>query len=139
MNKFTETEFIFSESKDKAKAIIKELANIKGKNEAMEIIYKSLSYDNTSRQILSGSINNLFVLIAKEEYYNIIKEYRNIISKEDLPKQENYYSINSFFIEQKEKEMKNYFIQLLSLLLKLYDDNSKKNEEKKSNMKIKME
>ena len=139
MNKFTETEFIFSESKDKAKAIIKELANIKGKNEAMEIIYKSLSYDNTSRQILSGSINNLFVLIAKEEYYNIIKEYRNIISKEDLPKQENYYSINSFFIAQNEKEMKNYFIQLLSLLLKLYDDNSKKNQEKKSNMKIKME
>ena len=72
MNKFTETEFVFSESKDKAKAIIKELANVKGKNEAMKIIYKSLSYVITSRQILSGSIN-------RKLFYTIIKFIIKII------------------------------------------------------------
>ena len=72
MNKFTETEFIFSESKDKAKAIIKELANVKGKNEAMKIIYKSLSYVITSRQILSGAIN-------RKLFYTIIKFIIKII------------------------------------------------------------
>ena len=126
MTKFTETELIFNESKDKAKEIINYLLNIEEKNKAMEIIYEALSYDNTSRHILSESINKLFILNAKEEYYNIIKEYRNVICKEDLQNNENYYSNNAFFIAQNEKEMKNYFIQLLNLLIKLYGDNTRK-------------
>jgi len=125
MNQFTETEFIFSKSKEEAKNLIKNLNDIKEKNDAISMIYKALSYDNTNRYIFSRVLNKLFKLGAKEEYYNIIKEYRMVICEEDLIKNGNNLSINEFFIPKNEKEMKNYFINLLILLVKLYDKDSR--------------
>ena len=126
MTKFTETEFIFSKSKEMAKKIIENLKNNEIKNDVMEIIYKALSYDNTSRLIISKSLNKLYFLGAKEEYYSIIKEYKMVICEEDLRQNGNIYSINDFFIAKNEIEIKNILMNVLNLLIKLYDDDSRK-------------
>ena len=121
ISKFSEKEFNIFESKKIASEIISEINNIKNKDELLEKIYKALSYDNTSALILSEALEKLYNLNLKEEYLNLLKEYRMIISEDLIIKNNSSYKIESiegFFIAKNKEEMKNYLISVLKLLIK---------------------
>ena len=129
MSKYTENEYLFQKSQEEAKKKIKIInnnENIKAKEDILEIIYSSLSYDNTNKYILLKSLNKLSKLGFKDEFIKLIKEYRMIISKDDI-KEENiqYYEIKDLFIPKDEDELKKYLIEILIILVNLFDKNSR--------------
>ena len=129
MSKYTENEYLFQKSQEEAKKKIKIIINnenIKAKEDILEIIYSSLSYDNTNKYILLKSLNKLSKLGFKDEFIKLIKEYRMIISKDDI-KEENiqYYEIKDLFIPKDEDELKKYLIEILIILVNLFDKNSR--------------
>ena len=130
LTNFTEKEFVFLNSKEEALKIIQTIDNnTHTTNDILEIIYKSISYDNTSSYILSKSLNKLYTLGLKETYIKLIKEYRMIITKDSIKDNINY-EIKGLFIPKNEEELKKYLIDILNILIALYSSNKRLLEQK---------
>lgn len=129
MTQLTEKELVFSESHKKADEILENI-NSSDREYVIEKIYKALSYDNTNNSIISKGLKKLYELKLKDDYYNLIKEYKMIISEEDIKENINY-QIKEFYIPKNETELKNIFIELLKILVKL-----DKNDHRKISRKI---
>ena len=135
MSKYSEKEYIFEESKEEAKKIIKDIDINNKKEDILEIIYRAISYDNTSRFILSKALKKLYDYGFKEDYIKLIKEYRMVISEEDIEFNNNY-EIKGLFISKNEEELKNYLIDILNILVILYGENNKNIEKKTIKYKL---
>ena len=130
LTNFTENEFVFLNSKDEANKIIQTIDNSNHTvNDILEIIYKSISYDNTSSNIISKSLNKLYSLGLREPYIKLIKEFRMVISKDNIKYNKNY-EIQGLFIPKNEEELKKYLIDILNILIALYDSNNRLLEKK---------
>jgi len=121
MTDLSNIEFNFSETKQAAIEFIQVIKDLQNKEDVLDKIYKSLSYDNTNEIIIYRALEKLYDLELKEEYSNIIKEYRPVISMDQLIKNNGnkLYHIDGIFISRNEEEIKNDFIELLNTLLRL--------------------
>ena len=72
LSRMTPDEFDFVQSRKKSKELIDTIINIKDKEALIDIIYKSLSYDNTSQYVIYTALERLFSLGYEKEYYEIL-------------------------------------------------------------------
>lgn len=128
LKRLNEKELIFEDCRAKAIDIINNIELING-DKIIETIYKSLSYDNTNNTIIYKALLKLKELQYKDEYFNLIKDYKMHITKEVninnndgvqiMDINELYPINNNYYIANNENELKNILINILKILLNI--------------------
>lgn len=128
LKKINIKDLYFEESRITALKYINKIDSINNKDELIEIIYRSLSYDNVNQLILFRALSRLHSLKYYNECVNLIKEYKYILSKELIIKDNNNLQlvnlddlnkIDNIFIVTNENQIKKILIRILEILMNI--------------------
>lgn len=131
LNDISEDDLCFNISREKALDIIGSIDNLDDKNEIINLVNKSLAYDNTNQNIIYSAFKRNLELKFSEENIILLKNYRLLLNKSLFIKLGENNNDN-IFIPLNEKSIKSDLISILDILIKLRDLDDLSKEYKES-------
>ena len=119
LNDINEDDLCFNISREKALDIIDSIDNIDDKYEIINLVNKSLAYDNTNQNIIYSAFKRYSELKISENI-TLLKTYRLSLNKSLFIKPGESDNGN-IFIQLDEKSIKPDLISILNILIKLRD------------------